>query len=422
MKTLIAPIIAFCLLALASGASGQRLTSLGSAPDWSGLDAYQETITAREFQRLLDEIYAPDDAYADWIQVFPGHARIQTVHGDTSSVYKLKFAWKDAEDKTIDRYWRPRSDLEPAGGAKPLDGLRVALDPGHLGGQWAQMEERFFQIGEAPPIREGDLVLIVAQLLEEELTGLGAEVQLVRAGPGPTTLETPQTLRPRAEQLLAESSMQLPLGIDPETNEAAEAVQKLSELLFYRVSEIRARAEKINHEIRPDVVLALHFNAARWTDDEKQILSGENHMHVLVNGAYSEIELSRDDVRYEMLHKLLSRTAGEEIALAEAVADNLARATGLPPYVYPGTNARRVGENPYVWARNLLANRLYQCPVIYLEPYAANNREVFVRLQAGDYKGARTVAGAERISIFREYASGVVAGLLAYYRANCTSP
>ena len=410
MKTLLTPVLAFHLLALASGAFGQGLTSLGSAPDWSGLDAYQETITAREFQRLLDEIYAPDDAYADWIQVFPGHARIQT--GD--AVYRLRFVEKAAR-KPIERYWHPRSDLEPAGGVKPLDGLRIALDPGHLGGQWAQMEERFFQIGEAPPVREGDLVLIVAQLLEEELTGLGAEVLLVRAGPGPTTLETPQTMRPIAEQLLAEPSGQLPSGIDPETNEAHEAVQKLSELLFYRVSEIRARAEKVNHEIRPDVVLALHFNAAPWTDDGKQILSGENHLHVLVNGAYSAIELSRDDVRYEMLHKLLSLTSGEEIALAEAIAEGLARATGLPPYIYPGSNAHRVGKNPYVWTRNLLANRLYQCPVIYLEPYVANSREVFARIQAGDYKGTRIVAGAERISIFREYASGVVAGLLAYY-------
>jgi len=394
-------------------ASGQRLTSLGSAPDWSGLNAYQETITAREFQRLLDEIYAPNDAFEDWIQIFPGHARIKT----DSAVYHLHFA-PEAVQKPIERYWRPRSDLIPAGDEKPLEGLRIALDPGHLGGRWAQMEERFFQIGDATPVMEGDLVLIVAHLLEKELTRLGAEVKLVRDGPVPATHETPQTLRPRAEQLLAESSRQLSPGIDPERNESDEAVQKLSELLFYRVSEIRARAEKINHDLRPDIVIALHFNAAQWTDEEKQTLSGENHLHVLVNGAYSAVELSHDDVRYEMLHKLLSRTADEEIALAEAIAASLARATGLPPYVYPGSNARRVGENPYVWARNLLANRLYHCPVIYLEPYAANNRKVFTRIQAGDYKGVRTVAGAERISIFREYASGVVAGLLAYYGSN----
>ncbi len=396
-------------------ASGQRLTSLGSSPDWSGLNAYQETITALEFQRLLDEIYAPNDAFADWIQIFSGHARIKTA----SAVYRLRFAGEAAR-KPVERYWRPRSVLIPAGGEKPLEGLRIALDAGHLGGRWAKMEERFFQIGDAPPVREGDLVLIVAHLLEKELTRLGAEVKLVRAGPVPATHETPQTLRPRAEQLLAESSRQLPPGIDPEINESADAIQKLSELLFYRVSEIRARAEKINREMRPDIVLALHFNAAPWTDDDKQILSGENHLHVLVNGAYSAVELSHDDVRYEMLHKLLSRTASEEIALAEAIASSLSRVTGLPPYVYPGSNAHRVGANPYVWARNLLANRLYRCPVIYLEPYAANNREVFARIQAGDYEGTRLVAGAERISIFREYASGVVAGLLAYYGSSAS--
>ena len=286
---------------------------------------------------MLDEIYAPNDAFEDWIQIFPGHARIKT----DSAVYRLRFA-SETVQKPIERYWRPRSDLIPAGGEKPLEGLCIALDPGHLGGRWAQMEERFFQIGDSPPVREGDLVLIVAHLLEKELTRLGAEVKLVRDGPVPATHETPQTLRPRAEQLLAESSRQLSPVIDPERNESDEAVQKLSELLFYRVSEIRARAEKINHDLRRDIVLALHFNAAPWTDEEKQTLSGENHLHVLVNGAYSAVELSHDDVRYEMLHKLLSRTADEEIALAEAIAAGLARATGLVEKPAPGDAPSRL--------------------------------------------------------------------------------
>ena len=104
-------------------------------------------------------------------------------------------------------------------------------------------------------------------------------------------------------------------------------------------------------------------------------------------------------------------------AAAEAVAPALAAATGLPPYQYTGPNALRVGGNPYVWARNLLANRLYECPVVYVEPYVMNSPEVFARVQAGDYEGTRDFGGVQRTSIFREYADAVADGLAAYYRA-----
>jgi hypothetical protein len=44
-----------------------------------------------------------------------------------------------------------------------------------------------------------------------------------------------------------------------------------------------------------------------------------------------------------------------------------------------------------------------------------NSRDAFARIQAGDYEGLRNVNGAERKSIFREYADSVTAGLVEYY-------
>ena len=43
-----------------------------------------------------------------------------------------------------------------------------------------------------------------------------------------------------------------------------------------------------------------------------------------------------------------------------------------------------------------------------------NNREVWERIQAGDYEGEREVAGSRRASIFREYADAVAEGVRAY--------
>ena len=94
----------------------------------------------------------------------------------------------------------------------------------------------------------------------------------------------------------------------------------------------------------------------------------------------------------------------------------MAQATGLPPYQYPTTQTTtKVGSSGYVYARNLLATRLYRCPVVYCEPYVMNSKDAFARIQAGDYEGTRKINGLERKSIFREYADSVADGLVEYY-------
>ncbi len=75
-----------------------------------------------------------------------------------------------------------------------------------------------------------------------------------------------------------------------------------------------------------------------------------------------------------------------------------------------------VGASGYVYARNLMATRLYRCPTVYLEPYVMNSREVFERVQGGRLRGNARVAGKQRPSIYREYVDGVVEGILEYFK------
>ncbi len=135
-----------------------------------------------------------------------------------------------------------------------------------------------------------------------------------------------------------------------------------------------------------------------------------------MNGSYLKDELELDDERFEMIRRLLSRAYDEELPLADIIAGAMARETQLPAYQYPTANTvTKVGSTGYVYARNLLATRLYRCPVVYCEPYVMNSRDAFARIQAGDYEGLRNVNGIERKSIFREYADSVMAGLVEYY-------
>ena len=72
-------------------------------------------------------------------------------------------------------------------------------------------------------------------------------------------------------------------------------------------------------------------------------------------------------------------------------------------------------QNPYIWGRNLLANRIFDCPVIYLEPYVANSEEFFNHFKLGEYLGTQEYLGRQRKNIYQEYADSVVDGILSHY-------
>ncbi len=301
------------------------------------------------------------------------------------------------------RYWRDPAELpEPTAADRPLEGLHIALDAGHIGGVWAQMEQRWYQHGDAPPVKEGEMTLRTAALLKPLLEARGARVSLLRTDPAPLT-----SLRP--DRLLEEARASLTASGQAVTD---NAVRRESERLFYRTAEIRERGKRVNETLRPDMVVCLHFNAEGWGSDAgKPVFSPRNHLHLIVHGCLSQGEFSRDDQRLDSLLRLLRRVPDTEIPLSDAVARAMAATTGLPAFTYLGNSARRVNDNQYLWARNLLANRVYDCPVVFTEPWVMNSQEFFDRFMAGDYEGEAMVAGAMRRSFYREYAESVAAGL-----------
>ncbi len=413
------PVLA--LLTAAVDFAWAQLGPLAPQPDWKKLDPYQESITRQEFQDLLDGLYAPGGAARGMIDVHKHQAAIRTGEGGQAGFYHLRFAADRASAKPAPRYWRPAAAIGGRTAEHPLRGMHIALDPGHIGGTYARMEERWFQWGAAEPVMEGDMTLIVAQLLKPKLEALGARVSLVRESNHPVTRARPQQLRAAALAELRALGITSPRpAYDPGDPASARrhTIQWQEEQLFYRTAEIRARADLVNRKIRPDLVICLHFNAESWGDPRRPDMIERNHLHVLVNGAYSRGEVVLLDNRFDLLLRLLQRTSHEELAAAGTVATAMARRTGLPAYVYETSNARRAGRNPYVYARNLLANRLYQCPVLFLEPYVMNNPEVHERVQAGAYRGSREVAGKLRLSLYEEFAVSVAEGLASHYRAS----
>jgi N-acetylmuramoyl-L-alanine amidase len=379
------------------------LSVLGELPDWQRLDGFHETITRTDFERLLTTIFTTSEAWRGFIQIDDAGARIATGLAAPDDQFHLRFATDHAGVPTP-RAWKTTAELPPAPPDQPLDGLHIAIDPGHIGGDWAKLEERWLMVGDGPPVCEGDMTLIVAKLLKPRLEALGAQVSMVRERAEPIT-----PLRPDSLMDLAADATDAP--------DSPAALRRFAERLFYRTAEIRARAAVVNQSLKPDLVLCLHFNADPWGDPANPTLVPRSHLHLLLNGAYTDDEVALADQRFAMLDKLLRRTHEEEAFVGATVANVFAEKSGLPPFIYPegAPNVRPVNNHPYLWARNLLANRLYECPVIFMEPYVMNSTIDLPRLQAGDYPGLREINGAPRPSIFHEYADALSAGLAKHY-------
>jgi hypothetical protein len=122
-------------------------------------------------------------------------------------------------------------------------------------------------------------------------------------------------------------------------------------------------------------------------------------------------EVAYDNQRFEMIWRLVNRWADKERLIAEHMSQAFAQETGLPAFTYKGPNALKIGAVEGVWARNLLANRIYEAPVIFLEPYIANSEEVYKRIQGVDSDPHDTNEGQSRKSLIKEYVDAVVLGL-----------
>lgn len=374
-----------------------RLSELAEVPEWETLEPWQEVVTRDEFVRMMERVYTVSPRWRDFFHVGETDVLVET--GVNGERFRLRFA-ESGRPQANPRHWRSAFELGPASADRPLAGLRVAIDPGHIGGRWAKIEERWFQVGDGEPVTEGDMTLKVAKMIRPRLEALGAEVSLVREETEPVTPYRPESL------------------LDEAAAAGTDSPQKLAERLFYRTAEIRERARVVNEELKPDLVLCLHFNAEAWGNPEDPQLVDANHFHILLHGAYTDEEVALADQRFRITRKIIDQTHLEEAAISQVVAASFIEKTGLPPYLYEPNSSRavNVAGNPYLWARNLLANRLYDCPVIFLEPYVMNSKQAYDRIQAGDYSGLREVAGGQRPSIFREYADAVVDGLASYYR------
>ncbi|MEE2988798.1 MAG: hypothetical protein VX372_04420 [Verrucomicrobiota bacterium] len=295
---------------------------------------------------------------------------------------------------------------------RPLANLHLALDPGHVGGIWAEWEWRNFRISrEDYWVREGELVLEVALRIRTLLTNLGAEVTLLREDYRPIN---PMTFIDYWPLAVAEKMPPKDLSLKAQLDHALAVRNRAIHMAIVR-GEIAERARLVNEVIQPDALISLHINAAPWPDEDAKELVDSDHAHVLIFGCLSESELASPQQRVRIVEKLSNGSGAIEAHLGAALGSALIEATGLPASDYKGRNAIRIDpEVPSLWARNLMLLRLVDCPTVLMEPYIANSQRSYARIQ----KALRAREYHEPLAaddILVEYADAVVTGVLHAY-------
>ncbi|HMP73779.1 MAG TPA: N-acetylmuramoyl-L-alanine amidase [Kiritimatiellia bacterium] len=381
----------------------------GATLDWAKLETQARSMTLDRFHHLLSTVYSPDGGMIDYLQFDHSTVRVFSTR-DHAEPPLATLAFSETPDAPAP-WWTGGTPDEP------LRGLRVALDPGHIGGAWSRMEERFFLVDRADwPVMEAALNLEVMDMLIPRLEELGAIVLPTKSTFDPVTPLRPEDFLEQAEREIGTYTRFPHLPERLRESARQDAIRKRAERLFYRTAEISARARYLNQELNPHLTLAIHFNATGYGDEKT--LYEENGLVIFIHGNYLANEVASDEQKFFLLCKLLQNQHELELELAQHLVKGFVEHTGLDPaYRVRGGVMIPVGADDYIYARNLAANRQFSGPVLFLEPYFMNNRIIYQRIQAGMYDGEMKFDNQLMINIFQEYVNAVIDGLLHFTRS-----
>jgi len=335
-------------------------------------------------------------------------------------------------------------DLKPTK-AKPFNGLRIALDPGHVGGQegteFEEIEGRYvwYPKGTVYPdkeirFNEGNLTYATALLLKEKLEeGGAADVLVTRRDYGISAMDdtfygwlgtqdkvTGKWMSDDGNLSRFEKHIQtLPVDAAEWWRNESNTQMKFSKL--YNRLDLQRRVEMIN-SFDPHVALDLHYNAGHPGRNEngtnKETIEN-NYSMVFVPGSFMKGELSKKEYRIDFLRILVT----EDLDYSSSLADNIVKALDTHARVRPvGNGDVSAGFASYipkscaatdfggVYARNLLLTRKVQVPFCYLEPLCQENDAECRKLAQKDFM----VAGKKMPNRIKEVVDAYILGLASY--------
>jgi len=339
----------------------------------------------------------------------------------TISEAELKKLLIDKKDSLS--YFIKKDSLKERNTPHAINGMKIAIDPGHIGGAYhmGETESRCMTlaIDSANQIKlvEGNLSFFTALILKHKLDSLGAQVMLTRNDTGLSALgitffEWKKRIKNKTYlDSLINNNLISEKGVHLLNTHLADKV--LFSEVFASV-DMAARAKKIN-AFQPDVTVIIHYNV-----NEKN--TGWNHttdrdyVMAFVPGCVTAEDMKTLAGRLNFLRLLLSPDIENSVKLSSAVANTISKKLNVPlaqksEATYLTERCLSTSERG-VYSRDLALTRLIRGPLVYSEPlYQDNNRECILLTAKDD-----SISGYAISKRIEQVAEAYYEGILEYIK------
>jgi N-acetylmuramoyl-L-alanine amidase len=263
-------------------------------------------------------------------------------------------------------------------------GMKIALDPGHIGGlyEMGEIESRCMKLyidsTHDMELEEGNFTFFTAEILKKKLEAQGAIVMLTRPDTGISSLgisyfEWKKKIKNRVyvDSLMKE-------GMMTDKEEKLLHAGLTDKALFSDVfgpMDLSERARKVN-TFQPDMTLIIHYNVNEknkgWTNT-----TDKDFVMAFVGGCITSTDLKTVAGRLNMLRLLISNDIESSVKLSSLVVNQLSKDLSVP--IAKKTDATYLSEHCLstpaagVYSRDLALARLIKGTLVYAEPLYQDN-------------------------------------------------
>ena len=332
------------------------------------------------------------------------------------------------------------------------DDLRIALDPGHFGGDLEKsLEKRFVKIkkenGAEISFNEADLNYYTYLMIKDKLIGKGVPASNIfntrTKNDGAIGVDFLSFLENHFDEVAAQGIRQgwlekvkaddliaMYKGVNAPLanllNDTTIRKSKLALFNFYRNVDLRERAKLINFS-RPQITIIIHYNASEnGNPDEKGFLktTNENYNSIIVPGGFLGNELKQVESKMNFIRLLLSPDLANSIRLADNVLgtqERILKVPRLPFGLLDKSSSQNSKQTPFegVYSRNLYLTMATRGPVIYGESLYQDNVNESELLSRGDVE-VTDQDGKKYMAPKRceQIAEGYIQGITLYLNQN----
>lgn len=303
----------------------------------------------------------------------------------------------------------------------PLQGTRIALDPGHFGTTLsdAQIEQKYLYFvkdsstnpNDTVKLFESSLTFNTATLLKKMLEEKGAQVLITRNQANYTSFNCTYTdwIKTHKQRVL-DSLKSAGSMAEAKYNKLVKSNDYVFFWDFFRDYDLINRANKIN-SFHPHATAVIHYNVDEKNDPWKKT-TPKNYCMAFIGGAFTADNLQKTESRLNFLRLLITDQLDRSEQLSGATVANFNKYLGI--VIATKNDATYLKDNcletrePGVFSRNLILCRKINSVLVYGESLYQDNESECRQLMRCDTDLYGIKSNTRLINVAKSYFEGLL--------------